>query len=323
MTWFKSFDTLDFILISIFIVFYILFIYKTLSKAKKLHTTANRVLAKLILRSLYFALFIIALLGPSFGKKTQEVETIGKDIYIAIDLSNSMNAHDIQPTRLEKIKFELKNIVESFKGDRIGLIIFSSEAFVQCPLTYDIGALNLFISTLNSSLVPKAGTDFEPPLSLALQKLTNDNSPSEENNAKVIVLISDGEDFGEQSKSTAEEISENGIKIFTLGVGSEEGSKIKQTRGYLTDKQGKNVVTKLNPVELKEIARIGNGNYFEINSSRSDVTKLINSIKSIKGKSRGKTKLEVSNNKYTYFLILAFILMVVDVMIPVQTIKLQ
>ncbi len=118
----------------------------------------------------------MALLGPAFGEARREVQSVGKDIFLAIDLSQSMNANDVQPTRLEKMKFELKNIVGTFTSDRIGLIIFSSEAFMQCPLTYDQNALNIFIETLHSGLVPNTGTDFGPPLKMALEKLNDENS---------------------------------------------------------------------------------------------------------------------------------------------------
>ena len=142
---------------------------------------------------------------------------MGKDIYIAVDLSTSMNAFDVQPSRLEKVKFELKKIVEAFNSDRIGLIIFSSEAYVQCPLTYDQSALNLFIETLQTNLLESNGTDFAPALlSLALDKLSGKESTITQQKSKVILLISDGEDFGETSRETAEQIEARGIKALYL-----------------------------------------------------------------------------------------------------------
>jgi Ca-activated chloride channel family protein len=117
-----------------------------------------------------------------------------------------MDAFDIQPTRLEKIKFEMKKIVDAFSSDRVGVIIFSSEAFMQCPLTYDQNALNLFIETMNTSLVPASGTDFSPPLKMALKKLTEQEGTSAQQKSKVIILISDGEDFGEETDEMAREV---------------------------------------------------------------------------------------------------------------------
>src|SRR4029079_18396893 len=130
----------------------------------------------LFIRTGFFLLLVIAFMGPSFGGSKKEIKSVGKDIMICVDLSKSMDAYDIQPTRLEKIKFEMKKIVDAFSSDRVGIIIFSSEAFMQCPLTFDQNALNLFIETMNSSLVPSTGTDFGPALKMALSKLEEDKA---------------------------------------------------------------------------------------------------------------------------------------------------
>ena len=146
-----------------------------------------------VFRTIYFALFMIAVLGPSFGGSKKEVKSVGKDIMICVDFSKSMDAFDIQPSRLEKIKFEMKKVVEAFNSDRIGIIIFSSEAFMQCPLTYDQNALNLFIETMNSGLVPSSGTDFGPPLRMALKKL-------EENRRSTIISGQIQSDYSDQRR---------------------------------------------------------------------------------------------------------------------------
>ena len=143
--------------------------------AKLLRTPFYTIVIKLVLRTLFFSLLIISLLGPSFGESKKEVKSIGKDIMFCVDLSKSMDAFDIQPTRLEKVKYEMKKIVGAFSSDRVGVIIFSSEAFMQCPLTFDQNALNLFIETMNTGLVPASGTDFAPPLKMAIQKLESDD----------------------------------------------------------------------------------------------------------------------------------------------------
>ena len=133
---------------------------------------------------------IIALLGPSFGENKEEIDLVGKDIMILVDLSESMNANDVKPSRLEKVKFEMKKVIDEFSSDRIGIIMFSGEAFVQCPMTYDKNALNLFTETLNTGLVPNTGTDFGPPLELSLSKLNNENAESNELSSRIILLIS-------------------------------------------------------------------------------------------------------------------------------------
>lgn len=289
--------------------------------ASRLNIGYSKVLFKFIIRSLYFALLVIALLGPSFGESSREIKSIGKEIYIAVDLSASMNAFDIQPSRLEKVKFELKKIVSAFNSDRIGIIIFTSEAFVQCPLTYDQSALNLWIETLHTSLVSNTGTDFAPAMQLALQKLSSEESSMSQQTSKVIILISDGEDFGESTREMAEKIEASGIKLFTVGVGTSEGSTIVTRAGVKRDKQGKEVVTKLNSKSLKDVATLTGGKYFEINSSRNDINRLISTIKNIEGELKDSRSVDVSTNKYYYFLGLAIILIIVDLMIRINVIR--
>src|SRR5687768_6863101 len=198
MLWYRNFGITEIVFIAAFAAFYIFYIIRVIRIAKQLNTPYKNVFIKLFFRTIYFALFIVALLGPSFGGSKKEVKSIGKDIMICIDLSKSMDAFDIQPTRLEKVKNELKKLVAAFSSDRIGLVIFGSEAFMQCPLTYDQNALNLFIETMNTGLVPGGGTDFGPALRMALDKLQNDEGAGD-TKSKVIILISDGEDFGEKT----------------------------------------------------------------------------------------------------------------------------
>jgi Ca-activated chloride channel family protein len=279
------------------------------------------VLWKLLLRTFYTALIVIALLGPSFGETTREIKSIGKDIFFCIDLSESMNAVDIQPTRLEKVKFELKNIIEAFNSDRKGLIMFSNEAFMQCPLTYDNNALGLFLQTLNTNLVPNSGTDFGPPLEMALDKLQGDETAATRQKSKIIVLISDGEDFGDQTEEIAEEIESAGITLFTLGVGTEDGSKIPTRRGFKRDRDGQEVLTKLEPKSLKKLAADTGGKYFEINESQNDVDRLINTINMIEGELRDARKMDAADNKYFYFLGIALLLIIVDLLWNVRLIR--
>ena len=322
MVWSGSIGSLEIIFIVLFVALYICYIIRSYRIARQLGSSWSGVLYKILLRTCYFALFVVALLGPSFGETTKEIKSVGKDIFIAVDLSESMNAFDVQPTRLEKLKFELKNIVDAFSSDRIGLIMFSNEAFMQCPLTYDKSALSLFIETLSTNLVPNTGTDFGPPLKMAMEKLTDDNSSVTRQKSKIIILISDGEDFGESTDEVAGEIESTGIKLFTLGIGTQSGSKIMTGRGFKKDRRRKDVITRLNPTSLKRLASITNGKYFEINSINNDVSRLINTISDIEGELRDSKKLDVSANKYYYFLALGMFLLALDVLIKVRTIAL-
>lgn len=320
MSLFHDFGWAEGIVILIFLIGYGLYLWRIITISRTLHTPYKTVFIKLVVRSIFMALLIIALLGPTLGDSQREIKSVGKDIMICVDLSKSMDAFDVQPSRLEKVKFEMKKIADAFNSDRLGIIIFSSEAFMQCPLTYDQNAINLFIETMNTSLVPSSGTDFAPPLRMALSKLEDNEGPSTQQKSKVIVLISDGEDFGEETNEIAKEVEDKGYKLFTLGVGTERGSQITAGRGYKTDKQGNTVVSKLNSGSLKSLASKTDGDYFEINESRNDVNKLINTISKIEGEMRDARVIDASANRYYYFLLAALVLLVFDILISVKTI---
>lgn len=313
MDFIKPISTTEIILISTFFIFYVFYLFRLKSINKKIRVYKSKVFLKLLLRSVYFILLIVSLLGPSFGEKKQEINIVGKDIMILVDLSESMNADDIKPSRLEKVKFEIKKIVNEFSSDRIGIIMFSSEAFVQCPMTYDKNALNLFTETLNTDLVPNSGTDFGPPLELSLSKLNDENSQTNDINSKIILLISDGEDFGDETQSALDKINEAEIKLFTIGVGSEEGSKLFQGNGnFKKDNEGREVITRLNPKSLKKAATETGGKYFEISNKRNDTDILISQISNIEGDIIESKVIDVSGNKYFYFLLGALFLMLID-----------
>jgi Ca-activated chloride channel family protein len=320
MILFREFGWTEGVVILIFLIGYGLYLKRIISISQALHTPYKTVFIKLFVRSLFMALMIIALLGPTFGESKREIKSVGKDIMICVDLSKSMDAFDVQPSRLEKVKFEMKKIASAFNSDRLGIIIFSSEAFMQCPLTYDQNAINLFIETMNTGLVPSSGTDFGPPLRMAVSKLEDTEGPSTQQKSKVIVLISDGEDFGEETDEIAKEVEDKGYKLFTLGVGTEKGSQITAARGYKTDKQGNTVISKLNSGSLKSLASKTDGDYFEINESRNDVNKMINTISKIEGQMRDARVVDASANRYYYFLLAALIILVLDMLITVKTI---
>ena len=321
MEYIKEFGFIEILLILTFIIFYLIYIVRLLRINSRISVSFKGVITKIIFRSTYFFLMIIALLGPSFGSSKKEIKVIGKDIMIAIDLSESMNANDIQPSRLEKIKFELKKIIDEFNSDRIGIIMFSNEAYIQCPLTYDKNALNLFIETLNTGLVPNSGTDFGPPLDLSLDKLLTDKI-QENDKSKIIILISDGEDFGENTYEIVDKIKESSIKLFTVGIGTAQGTRITLRNGlFKKDKDGKEVITKLNSTSLKKIANETKGKYFEISNQINQINGMIYEIKEIKGDLIDSKFMDVTKNKYFYFLFVALMLMSMDFLFNFKIIK--
>ena len=321
MEYIKEFGFIEILLILTFFIFYLIYIVRLLRINSRIYVSFKGVITKIIFRSTYFFLMIIALLGPSFGSSKKEIKVIGKDIMIAIDLSESMNANDIQPSRLEKIKFELKKIIDEFNSDRIGIIMFSNEAYIQCPLTYDKNALNLFIETLNTGLLPNSGTDFGPPLDLALDKLLADKI-QENNKSKIIILISDGEDFGENTYEIVDKIKKSSIKLFTVGIGTAQGTKITLRNGvFKKDKDGKEIITQLNSTTLKKIANETKGKYFEISNQRNQINRMIYEIKKIKGNLIDSRSIDVTKNKYFYFLFIALMLMSMDFLFNFKIIR--
>lgn len=305
----------------IFVLLYTIYLYRFYLINRKLQVKKHRIFIKMILRSTYFVLFLIALAGPSIGTSMKEIKEEGKDIFLAIDLSQSMNATDIGPSRLQRVKFELKNLTKSFAGDRIGLIIFSSEAFVQCPLTFDQNVLQLHIDGLNTGLVPGQGTDINAPLQMALSKFQSDERP--EINSRSVILISDGEDFGDNFRPIISELSDAGIKIFSLGVGTSQGSSIPRGNSVIIDpKTNQPALSRLEPTNLKYLAAQTEGAYFEISDENQQISDLIAAVEREEGAVTGSRMIEASANKYFYFLFIALGLAFIDMIFPLRTINL-
>ncbi|MFN3761559.1 MAG: VWA domain-containing protein [Algoriphagus aquaeductus] len=304
----------------IFILLYLLYITRFWAINRRLKVEKQRLFTKLIVRTSYFILFLIAFAGPSIGNSFKEVKEEGKDIFIAIDLSQSMVATDVAPNRLRRIQFELKELLKSFPSDRIGLIIFSTEAFLQLPLTYDQAVVNLYIDGLNIGLVPNMGTDLTTPLKMALDRFQNDQSP--ELKSKSVILISDGEHFGDNLGSISEELYDNGIKVFSIGVGTTKGGQMPRGNGVVIDPQtGQPALTKLNPDPLRYVANETGGQYFEISDQAQEMGSLISAIENLEGSVANTRVVEASSNKYFYFLLAALGLALLDMILPIKTIK--
>jgi Ca-activated chloride channel homolog len=175
--------------------------------------------------------------------------------------------------------------------------------------------------TMNSGLVPASGTDFGPPLRMALSKLEENDGPEPEAKSKVIILISDGEDFGDETEDVAKEIENNDIRLFTLGVGTEKGGNIYSGSTLKTNRQGLIVQTKLNSKQLKSLASQTGGQYFEINETKNDVSRLISTISNIEGELRDARFIDVTANKYFYFLAAAAVLLIIDILINIATVR--
>ncbi len=321
MIWAYPDIRLTLLLAGVFVLLYLLYLTRFWSINRRLKVEKQRLFTKLIIRTAYFILFLIAFAGPSIGNSFKEVKEEGKDIFIAVDLSQSMNATDIGPSRIQRIKFELKNLIKSFPSDRIGLIIFSSEAYMQVPLTFDQAVIQLYIDGLNTGLVPNGGTDLSGPLKMALERFQKDES--QEVKSKSILLISDGENFGDDLEEVASELAENGVKVFSLGIGSEEGSEIPRGNGMVIDPEtGKPAITKLDSQPLRLVSSETAGEYFEISDDAQQVGDLISALDRLEGGVANTRMVEASSNKYFYFLLAALGLALLDMILPIKTIKL-
>lgn len=322
MTWYQTLTLLEILLGAAFFVLYVGYLLRVRRVALFFRQRPHGVWFKFLLRHLYVALIIIAILGPSFGAMKKEIRTIGKDLYIAVDLSLSMNATDVQPSRLEKAKHVTQRLISRFNSDRIGLMVFADEAYIQSPLTYDQSTLQLYTQTLRTSLLPHSGTDYAPVLQLALDKLRQrSNTAEEEQKARVLVLISDGEDFGDNVRKLAEQLYQENIRVYTLGIGTPEGGRIPVSQAYKTDAEGNEVITQLRPEPLVQLAELTGGAYFEVNDRISETSKLISAINKIEGELRESKTIDVTANKYVYPLALALFLILLDILITVKLLR--
>ena len=309
----------EYLFIGLFLGLYLLYIGRTMWVARQLDTTARAVVVKFFLRTLYFGLLIVSVLGPFFGEPDRELIAEGKDIFVMVDVSKSMNANDVAPSRLEKIKFELQLLSTALSENRFGLIIFSSNAFLQLPLTFDLETFRLFSQSLNTSQTSNTGTDVCSAIELAVKKQL-DNTKAD-NTTKILLLLTDGEDFGTCDRRLLAKIRQYGMHLFIVGVGTQRGSRIPEGNGFVKDENGETALTRLNSSYLRELVMATNGNYFEINAQTNAMPELLTAINSVEGRLINTRKVAVTSNKYRYFLVVALVLLLLDVLITVTTFR--
>lgn len=275
----------------------------------------------IILTSL--ALIILAAANLQIGTRLEEVKQSGIDIFIALDVSLSMSAEDIKPNRLEKAKMQISNLVRKLHGDRIGLIIFSGQAYIQIPLTTDYSAANLFLSAVDFKSVPQPGTVIAPAIDLAVKSFDYNA-----NTQKVIIIITDGEDHeGNVIESVNEAVTKN-IKIFTIGLGSPDGVPIPiynnqgAVIGFKKDRDGNTILTRLNENILQEIAAKGNGAYYRGNNFEDYLDKIFNELSSIEKTEFGTKKVTDYEDRFYYFLAPAIILLIIEFLLSERKSKL-
>lgn len=218
----------------------------------------------LMLAAMVMVIFMLA--QPQFGSKMETVKRQGIETVVALDISNSMLAQDVAPSRLEKSKKLISRLVETFNNDKVALIVFAGEAFTQLPITSDYVSAKMFLETISPSLISTQGTDIRAAINLAMKSFTPNDGVG-----RAIVLITDGENHEGGAIEAAQEAAKKGIHVFVLGVGSPDGSPIpvEGSNEFRRDKDGNVVVTRLNEEMCREIARAGNGMYVRVDNTNN------------------------------------------------------
>lgn len=218
---------------------------------------------KFLLLLLALIFLIVGAANPQWGVQRKKATRKGVDVFIALDVSNSMLAQDVQPSRLERAKQFAEDLVNSLRGERLGFIIFAGNAYLQVPLTTDYGALDLFIKSANPEMVPTQGTAIGDAISLAVRSVDNGNKKNQ-----AIIIISDGENHDVEAPAIAKKANEDGMLVFTVVVGTKQGSFIPEMVGgrmdMHRDQTGNPVRTKADPDALRELAKMGQGGFFDL-----------------------------------------------------------
>ncbi|MBO7462813.1 MAG: VWA domain-containing protein [Bacteroidales bacterium] len=277
------------LLIPVFAVMFLLYIHRRRKALKKIgniktlkalspETSTSRPIIRAALVLAAMALLIIAVARPRVGSKLAETTSEGNEIMILLDISNSMRATDMYPSRLENTKNAISNLVRKLSSDRVGLIIFAGSAYVQVPLTTDLKATNIFIKSVTCDMISEQGTAFGEAMSLAMKSFNFDNNLN-----KAIILVSDGENHEPEPDPIliAKQCAEKGVVVHTIGVGDVRGTTIPVKDGssdFMKDRAGNIVMTKLDEVSLQKIAEAGGGIYVKASNSNSGLSTVYDEI---------------------------------------------
>lgn len=275
---------------------------------------------KLILQCLALFFFVVALARPQSGESKQKAKSEGLEIMLALDVSNSMLAEDARPSRLELAKREIERFLDSLSGDKVGLVAFAGSAVTLSPMTTDKSAMKMFIESLNTNAVTTQGTDFRRALSECYLDLQRGGIDGDDDKSvtKVIVIVSDGEDNEKGAIDQAEKIAGEGIRIFALGVGTEQGGQIPMRDnngnllGYKKDKSGQTVITKSTGDSLKALAEAGKGTYQQITFGGDAVRNLKASIDQLQRTQMDTAEITNYNEHYQAFLFLGIVLALLE-----------
>lgn len=266
----------------------------------------------LLASALFFG--VVGLANLQKRGKVERMAQKGIDIMIALDVSNSMYAQDLSPSRLEKAKLFADKLMEKMGGNRIGLVLFAGRSYLSVPLTSDIEALKMNLSLASPENVPTQGTVLGDALQMSFESFNSKDAKH-----KAVVLISDGEDHDEKAITEAKNLGKKGIMLCTVGVGSENGALIPLPSGdNKTDRDGKEVLSKMNETELKSIADAGQGIFVNLSNIRGDVNKVANRLNQISKTNLGESRLANYSSYFQYFLAIMLLLMIIEFFMPAR-----
>ncbi|WP_029038111.1 vWA domain-containing protein [Salinimicrobium xinjiangense] len=285
-----------------------------LDKLSPNRSTGKQVL-KIILLCLALASFVIALVNPQFGTKLETVKREGVDVVFAVDVSKSMLAEDIAPNRLEKSKQLVTQIINNLASDRVGIIAYAGSAFPQLPITTDYAAAKMFLQNMNTDMLSSQGTAIREAIELS-QTYFND---AEQTN-RVLFLISDGEDHEGNIEGIAEEAAKKGIRIVTIGVGTQKGGPIPEKRNgvvqnYKKDNRGETVITRLDEKTLMEIAAAANGRYIDGRVTSRVVEEVTEILQNMDKKEFESQQVAEYKSQFQWFLGLGLLFLLLDILL--------
>ena len=263
---------------------------------------------------LKFTLFITALVlvifaaaRPQFGSKLREEKSEGVEIMIAVDVSNSMLAEDFEPSRLERTKYAIDKLFEGLNQERVGVIVFAGEAKVQLPITSDYRMAQAFAKRISPNLVSEQGTSIGKALSMAMLSFAQDSDRS-----RAVILITDGETHDANALEVAKQAAEQGVKIFTIGIGTPEGAPIRIDGDFIRDPKGEMVVSKLNESMLEQIASITDGAYVRASKQSIGLAEIVQKINELEKGEMITLRFEEYNEQFHYLLWIALALLLVE-----------
>ncbi len=272
--------------------------------------SSQRPVLKFILLLLSLVFIILAIAGPRSGSRLREVKREGVEIMILLDVSLSMLAEDIRPNRLERAKMSISRLIRNLENDRIGLIVFAGDAFVQIPMTSDYAAARMILENVSTDIVPVQGTAIGRAIELATRSFTPDSPAS-----RTIIIISDGEDHEDDPVHASRIAREQGISIHTIGMGRPEGAPVPVTEGgsrFLTDENGNTVITRLDEATLRGIASAGEGMFIRAGSSGTGLETIMNEIEEMDKFEFGELVYSEYDEHFQFMAALALILLIID-----------